>query len=71
MSGRPDEKQAIATIHAALDAGMTFIDTADAYCFTTADFGHGERLVATALASYGGDTTEILVATKGGHTRGT
>jgi aryl-alcohol dehydrogenase-like predicted oxidoreductase len=70
VSGRPDEKQAIATIHAALDAGMTFIDTADAYCLKTADFGHGERLVATALASYGGDTTEILVATKGGHTRG-
>jgi aryl-alcohol dehydrogenase-like predicted oxidoreductase len=31
VAGRPDRAQAINTIHAALDAGMTFIDTADAY----------------------------------------
>jgi aryl-alcohol dehydrogenase-like predicted oxidoreductase len=70
VAGRPDRTQAINTIHAALDAGMTFIDTADAYCLTAAEMGHGERLVAAALASYGSDTTGILVATKGGHTRG-
>jgi aryl-alcohol dehydrogenase-like predicted oxidoreductase len=70
LRGRPDEPQALRTIHAALDAGMTLIDTANAYCADSSDFGHGERLVAKALASYGGDTTEILVATKGGHTRG-
>ncbi|MEO7122736.1 MAG: aldo/keto reductase, partial [Lacisediminihabitans sp.] len=28
IEGRPDRDQAIATIHAALDAGITFIDTA-------------------------------------------
>ena len=32
IEGRPDEARSIATIHAALDAGMTLIDTADAYC---------------------------------------
>ncbi len=64
------EARAIATIHAALDAGLTLIDTADAYTPSPDDVGHNERLVARALASYGGDTSdEILVATKGGHTR--
>ncbi|HEY5202494.1 MAG TPA: aldo/keto reductase [Acidothermaceae bacterium] len=70
VAGRPDRAQAINTIHAALDAGMTFIDTADAYCLNAGDVGHGERLVAAALESYKSDTTGILVATKGGHTRG-
>jgi aryl-alcohol dehydrogenase-like predicted oxidoreductase len=70
VAGRPDRAQAIRTIHAALEAGMTFIDTADAYCLNAGDVGHGERLVSAALASYGSDTTGILVATKGGHTRG-
>ena len=31
IEGRPDEARSVGTIHAALDAGMTFIDTADAY----------------------------------------
>ena len=69
LATRPTEQRSIATIHAALDAGVTFIDTADAYSRDDADFGHGESLVAKALASYGGDTSNVLVATKGGHTR--
>lgn len=69
LASRPAEQQSIDTIHAALDAGVTFIDTADAYSRDDADFGHGESLVAKALASYGGDTSDVLVATKGGHTR--
>ncbi|MGI8869271.1 MAG: aldo/keto reductase [Mycobacteriales bacterium] len=69
VSGRPSAEQAIETVHAALDAGVTFIDTADAYCLSSDDFGHGEELVAKALATYGSDTDGVLVATKGGHTR--
>ncbi len=69
IEGRPDEAQAMGTIHAALDAGFTLIDTADAYSLSTDEHGHGERLVARALASYGGDTSNVLVATKGGHRR--
>jgi aryl-alcohol dehydrogenase-like predicted oxidoreductase len=69
IEGRPDEDQAVRTIHAALDAGMTLIDTADAYSLGGADTGHGELLVAKALKSWGGDASEILVATKGGHVR--
>ncbi len=69
IEGRPDEEQSIRTIHAALDAGVTLIDTADAYSLGGQDTGHGERLVAKALASWGGDPDAVLVATKGGHVR--
>ena len=69
LAGRPDEAQSIRTIHAALDAGVTLIDTADAYCIDGTEIGHGERLVAKALAAWPGDRDRVLVATKGGHTR--
>jgi aryl-alcohol dehydrogenase-like predicted oxidoreductase len=69
IEGRPDEARSIDTIHAALDAGMTLIDTADAYSLGGAETGHGEVLVAKALASWGGDRSSVLVATKGGHIR--
>ncbi len=69
LAGRPDEAQSIRTIHAALDAGVTLIDTADAYCIDESEIGHGERLVAKALAARPGDRHRVLVATKGGHTR--
>jgi aryl-alcohol dehydrogenase-like predicted oxidoreductase len=69
IEGRPDEARSIATIHAALDAGITLIDTADAYHLTATDVGHNETLIAKALASFGGDTSGVLVATKGGHQR--
>ena len=69
IEGRPDRRQAIATIHASLDAGVTIIDTADAYSLGVEEHGHGERLVAEALAAYGGPTDDVLVATKGGHRR--
>ena len=66
---RPSREEAIAVVHAALDAGVTLIDTADAYARDEAEFGHNEELVAAALAAYGGSTDPVLVATKGGHTR--
>ena len=69
LAGRPDEARSIRTIHAALDAGVTLIDTADAYCIDGSELGHGERLVAKALAAWPGDRDRVLVATKGGHTR--
>jgi aryl-alcohol dehydrogenase-like predicted oxidoreductase len=64
---RPSPADAEAVVHAALDAGVTLIDTADAYSYDEAEFGHNEELVANALRSYG--RAEVLVATKGGHTR--
>ncbi|MFJ2160520.1 aldo/keto reductase [Streptomyces sp. NPDC087856] len=66
---RPDEAQAIATIHAALDAGITLIDTADSYHWHSNEAGHNELLIARALALYSGDTSNVLVATKGGRSR--
>ncbi|HEY2057880.1 MAG TPA: aldo/keto reductase [Amycolatopsis sp.] len=69
IEGRPDEERSVATIHAALEAGITFFDTADAYHRDAGEVGHNESLIARAIASYGGDTSGVLVATKGGHLR--
>jgi aryl-alcohol dehydrogenase-like predicted oxidoreductase len=69
IEGRPDEQRSIRTVHAALDAGVTLIDTADSYHLLAGEVGHNESLIAKALASYGGDTSRVVVATKGGHLR--
>ena len=65
----PSRDDAIATVHAALDAGVTFIDTADIYAPSWDEMGHNERIVSDALASWDGDADGILVGTKGGITR--
>jgi aryl-alcohol dehydrogenase-like predicted oxidoreductase len=64
---RPVEEEALRVIHASLDAGMDFIDTADAYCLDEQDAGHNERLIARALQ--GRPKEAVLVATKGGMER--
>jgi aryl-alcohol dehydrogenase-like predicted oxidoreductase len=69
IEGRPDETRALATVHAALDAGVTLLDTADSYHLPGDAPGHNEELVARALATYGGDTADVLVTTKGGRGR--
>ncbi len=69
MDKRPSQADAVATIHAALDAGVTLIDTADAYTWAQRGPGANEEVIALALASYSGLTEDVLVATKGGHTR--
>ncbi len=66
ISGRPSEAQSIAVIHRALELGVTLIDTADVYCLNDDDLGHNERVIAKALATYAGDRSRVLVATKGG-----
>jgi aryl-alcohol dehydrogenase-like predicted oxidoreductase len=66
---RPSEEQGIRVIQAALDAGVTLIDTADVYCLDESDLGHNERLVARALGSWQGDRSRVIVATKGGMRR--
>jgi aryl-alcohol dehydrogenase-like predicted oxidoreductase len=66
LAGRPPEERSIRTIHAALDAGVNLIDTADAYAVDEQDVGHNERLIAEALR---GRRDGVIVATKGGHTR--
>ena len=55
--GNPDHDDSIRIIHAALDAGVNFIDTADVY-------GHGEseEIVGKALAA--GRRDDIILATK-------
>ncbi|QES46649.1 aldo/keto reductase [Streptomyces venezuelae] len=69
VEGRPDRDRALATLHAALDAGVTLLDTADSYHWHTGETGHNELLVARALAGRGPDRDSVLVATKGGRGR--
>jgi aryl-alcohol dehydrogenase-like predicted oxidoreductase len=66
LAGHPPVERSIRAIHAALDAGLNVIDTADAYCSDEHDVGHNERLIADAIADRRDD---VIVATKGGHTR--
>src|SRR3984885_3587226 len=55
--GEPDHDTSITTIHAALDAGINFIDTADVY-----SQGESEIIVGKALA--GGRRDDVILATK-------
>ncbi|MGV9307062.1 aldo/keto reductase [Nonomuraea sp. NPDC004354] len=64
VEGRPDEERAIATVHAALDAGVTLFDTADSYHWHAGEAGHNERLLARATRG-----RDVLIATKGGRGR--
>ena len=68
---RPEsnDERGVAVLHAAFDAGITLLDTADAYCFDASDVGHNERLIARAISTWEGDQSRIRVATKGGLTR--
>lgn len=69
LADRPSETEAVQVIQAALDSGMTLIDTADAYCLDATETGHNERLIARALRAWGGPRDRIRIATKGGIVR--
>jgi len=69
IEGRPPEAQGIRVVQAALEAGVTLVDTADVYCLDQHDIGHNERLIARALAGWGGPRETVIVATKGGVVR--
>jgi len=69
IEGRPSEAEGVRVIHAALDAGVRLLDTADVYCLSDDDLGHNERLMARALREWKGPRAEVLLATKGGLTR--
>jgi aryl-alcohol dehydrogenase-like predicted oxidoreductase len=58
--GGTDDDESVRTIHAALDRGITLIDTAPAY-----GFGHSEEVVGRAVAEHGG-RDRLVIATKVG-----
>jgi pyridoxine 4-dehydrogenase len=62
MYGPADEAESIATIHAALDAGVTLLDTGDFY-----GMGHNEMLIGDALR--GRDRDEVAISVKFGALR--
>ncbi|MGA8261751.1 MAG: aldo/keto reductase [Arenicellales bacterium] len=64
LEDRPDEKSAIAVLHAAFESGIQLVDTANVYCIDDRDIGHNERLIRKALSQRPG--SEVCIATKGG-----
>ncbi len=66
LEGRPSREDAIAVVHAALDSGVTLLDTADSYCRDEGDKHHNEHLLREALNAYDGSVEDVVVATKGG-----
>ena len=67
-----DPEYAIGVIHAALDAGVQLLDTADIYAPAWNAMGHNERLVGEAFRSWNGSAekkAKVVIATKGGITR--
>ncbi len=67
-----DRDRALATVHAALDSGITMVDTADIYAPDGQRFGHNEALAAEAVRSWPApraDQERVVIATKGGITR--
>lgn len=65
IKGRPSEEQGRRVLHAAIDAGMTFIDTADVYCLDDSEIGHNERLIASVVRERD-DRASIRIGTKAG-----
>ncbi|MBI3429269.1 MAG: aldo/keto reductase [Actinobacteria bacterium] len=68
-----ESDRAFGVIHAALDAGVTLLDTADIYAPSWDTFGHNETLVGAAFESWSGSPSEkakVVIATKAGITRG-
>src|ERR1019366_3702513 len=64
IQDRPTEEAAVRTLLAAMDAGISLLDTADVYCHDQRDIGHNERLVARAPRER--ESAAVTVATKGG-----
>ncbi|HEV7922082.1 MAG TPA: aldo/keto reductase [Thermoanaerobaculia bacterium] len=62
IQGRPPEDVGRRVIQAAIEAGLTLIDTADVYCLDDSDIGHNERLIASVVQG----RDDVRVATKGG-----
>jgi aryl-alcohol dehydrogenase-like predicted oxidoreductase len=64
-----DIERGVRAVHAAVDAGITLFDTADSYG-PTGEMGVNEQALIAALRRHPDALDRVIVATKGGHTRG-
>jgi aryl-alcohol dehydrogenase-like predicted oxidoreductase/predicted kinase len=64
-----DESRAVATLHAAIEAGITLFDTAHAYAPDGGTLGENERLLARVFRERAEDAARIRIVTKGGMRR--
>lgn len=60
ISGRPPVDQALRVVRSALDAGVTLLDTSDAYCLDDQEVGHNEKLLTRAVE---GQRDEVTILT--------
>ncbi|MEN9731318.1 MAG: hypothetical protein RL488_628 [Actinomycetota bacterium] len=60
----------IEALHEAMAKGVKLFDAADIYAPSWNTFGHNEELLAEAIRTFNGDTSNLIIATKGGITRG-
>ena len=60
----------IEALHEAMAKGVKLFDTADIYAPSWNTFGHNEELLAEAVRTFNGDASNLIIATKGGITRG-
>ena len=67
IQNRPDEDAAVRVLHAAWEAGVQFVDTANVYCLDDDDLGHNERLIRKALEQR--PSADVYIGTKGGMRR--
>jgi aryl-alcohol dehydrogenase-like predicted oxidoreductase len=61
----PDQRRAVGMVQAALDAGVTLLDTADVYSPALGQ-GYGESVFGRAVRTWGPGRDDVLIATKGG-----
>ena len=65
-----NRKSTIEALHLAMREGVTLFDTADIYAPSWNTMGHNEELLAEAIRTFTGESKNLLIATKGGITRG-
>jgi aryl-alcohol dehydrogenase-like predicted oxidoreductase len=65
-----NRESTIEALHLAMREGVTLFDTADIYAPSWNTMGHNELILAEAIRTFTGESKNLVIATKGGITRG-